>query len=134
MNRFREDTPYVFRPPKYSRFWAPLIYWISDTLFLRRRYKVVGVKVVSGGDELLRKYGNGDSLLIAPNHSDHCDPHALLHLSARFKIPMHFMAAKEIFEKKKGLQGAVLQRAGIFSIDIITYNLIYFKFVLNLRQ
>lgn len=117
MNRFREDTPYVFRPPKYSRFWAPLIYWISDTFFLHRRYKVISVKVGPSGDEVIRKYKNGNSLLIAPNHSDHCDPHTLLHLSRRYKIPVHFMAAREIFEKEKGLRGSVLQRAGVFSID-----------------
>lgn len=117
MNRFREDTPYLFRPPKYSRFWAPLIYRLSDTFFLRRKHKVVGVKVVSGGEELLQKYRDGHSLLIAPNHSDHCDPHALLHLSRRFKMPVHFMATKEVFAKGKGLQGPILQRVGVFSID-----------------
>lgn len=117
MNRFREDTPYTFRPPKYSRFWASIIYAVSDRFFLRRRYNVAGVKVVAGGEEILRKYRNGDSLLVAPNHSDHCDPHSLLHLSRRFKIPIHFMAAREIFEKIGGLQGAILQRVGVFSID-----------------
>lgn len=117
MNRFREDTPYVFRPPKYSRIWAPLLYWLSDVLFLRRRYRIRRVEVASGGEEVVRRYRRGDSLLVTPNHSDHGDPHVLLHLSRRYRIPIHFMAAREIFEKTGGLQGALLQRAGVFSID-----------------
>jgi 1-acyl-sn-glycerol-3-phosphate acyltransferase len=117
MNRYKEENVYVFRPPKYSRFWAPIIYFLSDFYYLHRKHRVIGVKVLSGGEEVIQKYRNGDSLLITPNHSDHCDPHTLLHLSRRFKIPVHFMAAREIFEKKKGLHGSVLQRAGVFSID-----------------
>ena len=117
MNRWQEDTKYVFKPPKYSRLLAPLIYWLSDTFFLRRKHRVMSVKVECGGDKLLEMYGRGDSLLIAPNHSDHCDPHALIHLARRFNIPLHFIAAREIFEKKRGLHGAVLQRVGVFSID-----------------
>ena len=117
MNRYREDTRYVFRPPKYSPVFAPVVYAISDVFFLRRRHKVVEVKVVSGGEEFLVRHGNGDSLLVAPNHSDHCDPHVLLHLGRKYSIPIHFMAAREIFEKKLGIHGSILQRAGVFSID-----------------
>ncbi|MFC1497247.1 lysophospholipid acyltransferase family protein [Verrucomicrobiota bacterium] len=117
MNRFKGEQSYTFSPPKYSRFWAAIVYWISDTFFLKRAHKIVGMKIASGGETLLEKYKNGDSLLITPNHSDHCDPSALLHLSRRFKIPVHFMAAREIFSKEKGLRGKILQRAGVFSID-----------------
>jgi len=117
MNRYREDTPYVYRPPKYSRFWAPVLHFLSDALSLRRRHRVVQVKVTSGKDALLERHRAGDSLLIAANHSDHCDPHVLMHLSAHMKIPFHFMGAREIFEKALGLRGMLLQRAGVFSID-----------------
>ena len=117
MNRFREDTPYTFSPPKYSRFWAPFIYWISDTVYLHGHHKVAEVTVASGADALMQRYRNGDSLLIASNHSDHCDPHVLMHLSRRLKIPVHFMAMRQIFERDWGLRGKIMQRAGVFSID-----------------
>lgn len=117
MNRFREDTPYVFRPPKYSPGWARLIYLINDAYFLRHRHRVSEVAIAEGSANLLEKYQRGDSLLIAPNHSDHSDPHVFLHLSRRFRIPIHFMAAREIFELNRGLNGIALQRAGVFSID-----------------
>ncbi len=117
MNRFQEDTPYEFHPPQYSKLCARLIYAVSDFFFLRRKHRIAGVKIAAGGDELIRLYKQGHSLLITPNHSDHCDPHALLHLSKRLKLPLHFMAAREIFEKEKGLRAPILQKAGVFSVD-----------------
>ena len=117
MNRYREDTPYVYRPPIYSAFWAPVIRFISNRLSLRLRHRIAQVNVTTGKDAFIERSRAGDSLLITPNHSDHSDPHVLMHLSARMKIPFHFMAAREIFEQAFGLRGMLLQRAGVFSID-----------------
>jgi len=117
MNRYRENTAYQYRPPRYSRFWAPLLYAVSDALYLRRKHRVSEVRVRHGGEAVLQHYRRGDAMLFTPNHSDHADPHVLMHLSRRFRIPIHFMAAREIFELNWGLQGRFLQRAGVFSID-----------------
>lgn len=117
MNRYPETTPYIFRPPKYSRFWAPLIYAISDFFYLHRLHKIVDVTVCAGGQELLERIRKGDSVLITPNHSDHADPQVLLHLNRELKIPVHFVAARETFDVNRGFNGMVLQRAGVFSID-----------------
>ena len=117
MNRFRDNIPYDFHPPKYSPLLAPLILWISDHFMLRRTHRITEITVSGAGKDVLAAYKRGDALLITPNHSDHADPHVLLHLSRRFRVPLHFMAAREIFAKRGGLQGAMLQRAGIFSID-----------------
>ena len=117
MNRRRVQTKYVFKPPKYSRFLAPLIYLVSDVYYLRRVHKIVDVTIASGGLRLLELCQSGNSLLITPNHSDHADPHVLLHLNRAYKIPVHFVAAREVFEVNRGLNGKVLQRAGVFSID-----------------
>lgn len=117
MNRYREDRKYIFRPPKYSHVLAPFIYLLSDIFYLRLRDKIIDVNVVSGGEDVVEKYKSNASFLITPNHCDHSDPHVLMHLSRIYKIPIHFMAAKEIFDINKGLNGKILQRAGIFSID-----------------
>ena len=117
MNRSIEDTKYVFRPPLYSPVLAPIFHWLSDVYYLRKKHRVIGVRAISGSEKLKQIYADGHSILIAPNHSDHCDPHSLINLSRRFKMPMHFIAAREIFDKKKGWHGALLQRAGTFSID-----------------
>ena len=117
MNRYREDTKYVFSPPEYSPFWAKFVYLFNYFFFLKRRDKIVDIKVSKGWENTYEKYKNRDSLLITPNHSDHSDPHVLLHLSWKYKIPIHFMAAREIFEQSRGLSGKILQRVGVFSID-----------------
>ena len=117
MNRRREQTKYVFRPPKYSGFLAPLIYFISDVYYLHRVHRITDVSIASGGKDVLQLCQNGASILITPNHSDHSDPHVLLHLNRKFKIPVHFIAAREVFEANLGINGKVLQRAGVFSID-----------------
>jgi len=116
MNRYREDQPYKFSPPRYSGFWAPVIYAVSDTLYLRGKHKVVDVRL-SGADEVAAMHRRGDSLLITPNHSDHSDPHTMLHWARQGRVPLHFMAAREVFQALRGLKGRVLQRAGVFSID-----------------
>ncbi len=117
MNRHKKIEKYTFKPPKYSNFWAPFIYWISDTFYLCRKHKVAEVEVTAGGKELLEKINNNDSLLITPNHSDHADPHVLTHLNRSYNIPIHYMAARETFEVYKGFNGKVMQRVGVFSID-----------------
>jgi len=117
VNRYREDTKYVFSPPKYSPFWAKFIYIFNYFYFLKHRDKIAEIKVIKGWENAYVKDKKGNSLLITPNHSDHSDPHVLLHLSWKYQIPIHFMAAREIFEQVHGLTGKILQRAGVFSID-----------------
>jgi 1-acyl-sn-glycerol-3-phosphate acyltransferase len=117
MNRYRENTVYEFRPPRYSPVWAPVLYAVSDCLYLRRKHRVREVQVSGQGQAVPEHYRRGDALLFTPNHSDHADPHVLMHLSRRFRIPIHFMAAREVFEVNWGIQGRFLQRAGVFSID-----------------
>ena len=117
MNRYREDTPYTFRPPKYSPFWAAWICCFNDVYWLKRINKITEIRVTGGGEGLVARYRKGDALLVTPNHSDHADPHVLMHLSRRYRVPLHFMAARETFEKSGGLEGVVMQRAGCFSID-----------------
>lgn len=117
MNRYSEDTPYVFRPPRFSRLLAPLICWLSDVFYLRRQYRVAAVKLVAGADAVREKQMAGQSLILAPNHSDHADPHVLMHVGRSLGLELHFVAAREIFLANHGLNGMVLQRAGVFSID-----------------
>ena len=118
MNRYREDTKYTFSPPKYSAFWAKLIYLLNYFFFLKKRDRIADISVSSGWEDTFQKYKNGDSLLITPNHSDHSDPHVLLHLSWKYHIPIHFMAAREIFEQVYGLTGKILQRDKEWSVSV----------------
>lgn len=110
------DLPYEFRPPKPWDWIRPLGVWYNDVVWLRKKCRVREV-IENGHWERVRELcGTGDSVLLAPNHSDHADPHAILHLAHRYKLRLRFMAARELFDGG-GLQAAVLQRMGIFSVD-----------------
>jgi hypothetical protein len=112
----REQIKYVFRPPKYSAALIPLLVRFSDHLYLRRKYNVQQVKV-RGAEEVAKLCAQGHSVLVAPNHADHADPHAMAHVGRRYDLPFHFMAAREVFEKQGAIGNWALQRMGAFSVD-----------------
>lgn len=110
------DLPYEFRPPKPWDWIRPLGVWYNDVVWLRKRYRVREVSADGNWDRVRELCQAGDSVLLAPNHSDHADPHAILHVGQRHGLPLRFMAARELFDCG-GLQAAALQRMGVFSVD-----------------
>lgn len=116
MNIFRPQTPYRFRPPKYSPFLARLFSKVSDTVMLRNRLNIQKV-TTEGADQIVELANNGHSVLVTPNHADHADPYALSHIGRKWRIPFHFMAAREGFEKTRWITSFVLQHSGVFSVD-----------------
>ena len=115
MNIFRPQTHYVFRPPKYSPFLAPLLKKLSEIYFLKKKFRIrnITIEAVESVSKLAKE---GHSLLIAPNHADHADPNVLVYIGSRHKLKFHFMAAREGFETRR-LNSWLLQRVGAFSVD-----------------
>ena len=109
------DRPYTFRPPIPWDWIRPVGVGYSDHFWLRKRYRVQDV-VAEGWEQVAELCERGDTVLLAPNHSDHSDPHAILHITQGYRMPLRFMAARELFDCG-GLQAAALQRMGIFSVD-----------------
>ena len=71
---------------------------------------------VQGFDRVKELVERGDSVILAPNHADHADPHVMLEVGGRCGLPLHFMAAREVFEISD--RGAwALQSMGVFSVD-----------------
>jgi 1-acyl-sn-glycerol-3-phosphate acyltransferase len=105
----------AFWPPRPSRFWsvtlAPFRAW-----YLRRFYRVSEV-VVEGAADFGGRFGPGDGVLIAPNHSHDSDPHVMMEVGRRLRRSLYFMAAWQIFRPHWGIDGWVLQRMGAFSVD-----------------
>ncbi|MGB6220732.1 MAG: lysophospholipid acyltransferase family protein [Haloferula sp.] len=80
-----------------------------------KKYRI-GQLENEGFDELGKLVSQGDAVILAPNHADHADPHVMLEVGGRHHLPLHFMAAREVFEISK--RGAwALQSMGIFSVD-----------------
>ena len=115
MKKYKE-RPYVFRPPKYNRWLAPLLHFISKKFYLEGQFRTREL-VVHGERPLIEAYRAGTPVLIAPNHPDHCDPMVMMEIARRTRMPFHYMAAREGFDGMWGLHGWFIQRAGAFSID-----------------
>ena len=115
MNIFRPQKPYVFYPPKYSPWVAPLALLLSRSYFLKRQFKVQAVHI-EGAEPVASLARDGQSILIAPNHAGHADPHVLSTVGRDYGMRLHYMAAREGFEKH-WFYAFVLQRTGAFSVD-----------------
>jgi len=115
MRRLRNDLPYTFRPPKLQNWLRPLGLELNRAVHLRRKYRIG--KIEADGFQRVRELNEaGHAVLLAPNHSDHSDPHVVMELVARNGMRAIFMAAREIFEVSPVASWA-LQSMGVFSVD-----------------
>lgn len=115
MRRLRNDLPYTFRPPKLQAWLRPLGLALNRAVHLSRKYRIG--KIEEDGFQRVRELNEaGHAVLLAPNHSDHSDPHVVMELVARHGMRAIFMAAREIFEVSPTASWA-LQSMGVFSVD-----------------
>ncbi len=114
MRRLRNDLPYTFRPPMMTRVFRPVVMLVNQKQ-LKKNYRIA--KVEQQGFEKLRElHDAGHAIMLAPNHSDHSDPHVLMDVGHQFGMSPYFMGAREIFEGSK-LTAWALQKSGVFSVD-----------------
>jgi len=115
MRRLRNDLPYTFRPAKQQAWLRPLGLALNRSVHLRRKYRIG--KIEEEGFQAVRQLSDaGNGILLAPNHSDHSDPHVIMELLHRHGMRPSFMAAREIFEVSPVASWA-LQSMGVFSVD-----------------
>ena len=115
MRRLRNDVPYTFRPPKMQAWLRPLGLALNRAVHLSRKYRIG--RIEADGFQRVRELNEaGHAVLLAPNHSDHSDPHVVMELAARHGMRAIFMAAREIFEVSPTASWA-LQSMGVFSVD-----------------
>ncbi len=93
----------------------PLGLWVNRRVHLDRKYRITRI-VEEGFGEVEKLCSQGESVLLAPNHSDHADPHVLMELCHRHGLSPCFMGAREIFEVN-ALSAWALQAMGVFSVD-----------------
>ena len=115
MNIFRPQIPYQFKPPRYSPLLAPILTRLSQLLFLRRKFRIRDMRF-EGLELVANLVRERNTVLVAPNHADHADPHVLVCLGRRNGLAFHFMAAREGFETSPW-NSLALQLCGAFSVD-----------------
>lgn len=115
MRRLRNDLAYTFRPPQSGTWLRPLGLAINRSVHLSRKYRIA--RIEDEGFRRVRELNEaGHALLLAPNHSDHSDPHVVMEILSRRGMRPMFMAAREIFEVSPVASWA-LQNMGVFSVD-----------------
>lgn len=115
MRRLRNDLPYTFRPPKTNGWLRPLGLHVNRGIHLARKYRIE--RIEEQGFARVRELGeDGHSLMLAPNHSDHSDPHVIMELASRHGMRPYFMGAREIFEVS-AIAAWALQGMGVFSVN-----------------
>jgi 1-acyl-sn-glycerol-3-phosphate acyltransferase len=114
MRRLRNDLPYRFRPPRMKGWFLPFGVAVNR-LLLRRKYRITRLET-EGFGKVAAFCREGHALVLAPNHSDHSDPHLVLETGARHGFASYFMGAREIFEVSRAGAWA-LQSMGVFSVD-----------------
>jgi 1-acyl-sn-glycerol-3-phosphate acyltransferase len=102
-----------FWPPKPSAASRVLLEPLRK-FYLHRYYRISEVTLES---EWPMQVGDGDGLLIAPNHSHDSDPHVMMEIGHRLGRQLYFMAAWQVFRMHGGIDGWVMQRFGAFSVD-----------------
>lgn len=115
MRRLRTDLPYTFRPPAPRRWIRPAGLWVNRNVHLGRKYRISRIEA-TGFEEVRDLCAAGHSVMLAPNHSDHSDPHVIMEICARFGMTPCFMGAREIFETHP-IAAWSLQSMGVFSVD-----------------
>jgi 1-acyl-sn-glycerol-3-phosphate acyltransferase len=115
MRRLRNDLPYTFRPPQQREWLRPLSLEVNRRIHLSRKYNIRTIHD-HGFDGVRSLCEDGHAVLLAPNHSDHSDPHVILELTSRHGLRPCFMGAREIFEVSP-LAAWALQSIGVFSVD-----------------
>lgn len=109
------DHPYRFIPPRPSRAWLALTRPVRRRM-LRREHRVESIRF-RGLDRVRNLLGRGDSVLIAPNHSDRADGFVLLELGRELGIPLTTMAAHGLFAGDGGIRYFLFPRLGVFPVD-----------------
>lgn len=115
MRRLRNDLPYTFRPPRMNLWLRPVALAVNRGIHLQRKYRIDRIHE-EGFSRVRELCEAGHSVLLAPNHSDHSDPHVLMELASRHGMKPFFMGAREIFEVSR-VAGWSLQGMGVFSVD-----------------
>lgn len=114
--RFRTDSAMPrFWPPRQSPFWMAVSEPVRRYM-ARATWRVAEVDV-GPVEALYRRFGPGDGVLLAPNHSHAADAHVMHEAARRVGRRFYYMAAWEAFTPHGGLEGWVLQRWGAFSVD-----------------
>jgi 1-acyl-sn-glycerol-3-phosphate acyltransferase len=107
------DQPYVFIPPRLSRFWL----WVVRRILPRQLRRDFGIAAVEcrGADNLRASVAAGHGIMLVANHCRPCDPMVLDALAREVGMPLHIIASWHVFMTSR-VKRFLLPRIGAFSV------------------
>ncbi|MBX9693787.1 MAG: 1-acyl-sn-glycerol-3-phosphate acyltransferase, partial [Cyanobacteria bacterium] len=64
---------------------------------------------------VIRRHANSNTVVVS-NHSDRCDSLVVAALSSQCGQDFSYLAAREIFDRNKGILGWIMQHCGVYSV------------------
>lgn len=103
-----------FRPPKDSKFIISILKALTP-IILKVGLGEPTIKVSKDDIEKFKKL-KGKRALVCPNHSNRRDPEVMFAFSKEVQEDFNFIAAREVFDWRHGLNGWLLQKIGTYSV------------------
>src|SRR5690348_10647387 len=107
------EKPYRFVPPYHGRLWTEFMHPFLPA-YLARFWGIEHVECREV-ERLRESLAAGHGILLAPNHTRHCDPFVMGRLSRAARVPFFQMASWHLF-MNGGWQAWMLRRLGAFSV------------------
>ncbi|HEY3998693.1 MAG TPA: lysophospholipid acyltransferase family protein, partial [Candidatus Xenobia bacterium] len=108
----RPELP--FYPAQLSPTWTRALWRVNQWLFLR--HLRIQVSLPPADLARLQALPAQGAMIIASNHPSYPDPLVLFELCRRWDRPAYFVAARILFRRLWGFEGALISRAGAFSV------------------
>lgn len=103
-----------FRPPKDSQLIISLCKAFTPVILKLG----LGDPAIKISEEDIKKFQQlkGKKALVCPNHSNRRDPEVMFAFSKAVGEDFNFIAAREVFDWRHGLNGWFLQKMGVYSV------------------
>lgn len=103
-----------FRPPSDNRLFVEMMK-VMFPLVLHTKLESAEIRFVGDGLARLRLL-KGKRAMLCPNHSHRHDPEVMFEVSRQSGEIFNFVAAREVFDWNRGLNGWFLQQNGAYSV------------------
>jgi len=115
MNRQPYSKPPRWWPPKLSRRW--IRFWRRVRLREQvGKHRLLEVEA-RGLEHVRQAVGQGNGVLITPNHCSHADAFALYGAADALGVPFYVMVAWQVFARSNWFRQLAIQQHGCFSVD-----------------
>ncbi len=117
------DRPFIYFPPKPSRFFSALAKLYSRHYYLASpEHRIISVE--NRNSETIKQLASDkrNKLLFLSNHPSHSDSQILIEAFRQLGMSTNFLASYDLFLRKNNFHRWVMRIMGVFSVDRESFN------------